>query len=165
MRLAPDRILSAANELPWPWLLALGIGLGAGLGAGALLGVGGWPGQGLCLLVIGLALRLGWNAQPVLVGAPVPPSVKKPPRERRLVVDIPGLLEMMELPRGKFQMGSPDSDNQAGIGEKPRHSVTVSAFAIARYPVTRKLYREVLGRSPEQWKERIPPLSSIPLAL
>jgi len=116
------------DEFPWPWLLALGIGLGAGLGAGALLGVGGWLGQGLCLLVIGLALRLGWNAQPVLVGAPVPPLVKKPEpepkpqpekkpepvqplREPRLVVDIPGLLEMVELPGGTFQMGSPDTDN------------------------------------------------------
>ena len=168
MRLAPDRILSAANDLPWPWLLALGIGLGAGLGAGALLGVGGWLGQGLCLLVIGLALRLGWNAQPVLVGAPVPPVAKKPepirqpakkpepawpPRKRRLVEDIPGLLEMMELPGGTFQMGSPDTDDLARDREKPQHSVTVSAFAIARYPVTRQLYREILGRSPEQWKE------------
>jgi formylglycine-generating enzyme required for sulfatase activity len=151
--------------------LTLGIGLGAGLGAAALLGVGGWPGQGLCLLVIGLALRLGWNAQPVLVGAPVPLVVKKPepqpeplpkpakkpepdwpPRKPRPVVDIPGLLEMVELPGGTFLMGSPDTDDLAYQDEKPQHPVTVSAFAIARYPVTRKLYREILGRSPEQWE-------------
>ncbi len=165
-----DKSSHRLNDLPWPWLLALGIGLGAGLGAGALLGVGGWMGQGLCLLVIGLALRLGWNAQPVLVGAPVPPLAKQPepetepappkkkpepdwpPRQPRPVVDIPGLLEMVELPGGTFQMGSPDSDDLAGNWEKPQHSVTVSAFAIARYPITRKLYREILGRSPEQWE-------------
>jgi len=154
------------DELPWPWLLALGIGLGAGLGAGALLGVGGWVGQGLCLLVLGLALRLGWNAQPVLVGAPVPPSVEKPepappppkkpkpdwpPRQPRPVVDIPGLLEMVELPGGTFQMGSPDTDDLAWDNEKPQHSVTVSTFAIARYPVTRELW-EMLDKSPKEWQ-------------
>jgi len=155
------------DEIPWPWLLAAGVLLGMGLGAWALLGVGGWLGQGLCLLALGLAVAAGWNARPVLVGAPVPPVVEKakpkppekkpvpdwPPREPRIVADIPGLLDMVELPGGTFLMGSPDGDNMAYPDEKPQHSVTVSAFAIACYPVTRKLYREILGKGPEAWRQ------------
>ncbi len=164
------------DELPSPWLLTAGSVLGTALGAGALLGVGGWIGQGLCLLTLGGALAAAWKAQPMLVGAPLPPVAKKqPPVEPakpseikpepewpapspRLVVDLPGLLEMIELPGGTFRMGSPENDAQAYPDEKPQHPVTVSAFAIARDPVTRKLYREIVGRGPEAWQgdDRLP---------
>jgi formylglycine-generating enzyme required for sulfatase activity len=153
------------DECPWPWMLGVGIGLGMGLGAMALMGIGGWLGQGLCLLALVLAVAVGRNAQPILVGAPVPPQAKpktekpKPtpqpawlPHKPRLVVDIPGLLEMIELPGGTFPMGSPDSDDLAYDNEKPQHLVTVSAFAMGRFAVTRKLYREILNTAPSAWQ-------------
>jgi formylglycine-generating enzyme required for sulfatase activity len=150
------------DERSWQGLLVVGIGLGVGLGAWALLGIGGWPGQGLCLLVLALAVAAGINAQPILVGAPVAPKPKQsetkpkpdwPPLKPRIVKDIPGLLEMVELPGGTFLMGSPDSDDQAYSNEKPQHPVTISAFAMACLPVTRKLYREILGKSPSAWEQ------------
>ena len=49
-------------------------------------------------------------------------------------------------------MGSPDTDAEAHEDEKPRHEVTVSAFAISRYPITRELYRELCGTLPEAWQ-------------
>jgi hypothetical protein len=150
------------DERAWQGSLVVGMGLGVGLGAWALLGIGGWPGQGLCLLLLGLAVAAGINAQPILVGAPVAPKPKQseikpkpdwPPLKPRIVKDIPGLLEMVELPGGTFLMGSPDSDKQAYDDEKSQHSVTVSAFAMARLPITRKLYREILGKGLSAWEE------------
>jgi formylglycine-generating enzyme required for sulfatase activity len=44
-------------------------------------------------------------------------------------------------------MGSPDSDDDALEREKPQHEVAVSDFWISVYPITRKLYREILGTS------------------
>ncbi len=41
---------------------------------------------------------------------------------------------MVQVPRGSFMMGSPDS--VADFSERPHHSVTVSAFAIGVYEVT-----------------------------
>jgi formylglycine-generating enzyme required for sulfatase activity len=59
---------------------------------------------------------------------------------------------MVELPGGTFWMGSPDTGAEAYENEKPQYQVTVSAFAISRYPITRKLYREICRTVPEAWK-------------
>ena len=52
---------------------------------------------------------------------------------------------MVELPSGSFLMGSADDDEMARDWEKPAHLVHVSGFACMRYPVTRGLWREVMG--------------------
>ena len=46
-------------------------------------------------------------------------------------------------------MGSAWYDRQADSDERPRHEVTVSAFAIAREPITQGLYRELMEGSSE----------------
>ena len=76
-----------------------------------------------------------------------------PVREIQISEDVPGLLEMVELPGGTFFMGSPDSDDMADDSEKPQHEVFIDDFAICRFPVTRKLYREVMEKTPEQWRK------------
>src|SRR5262245_51583575 len=53
-----------------------------------------------------------------------------------------GPLTMIELPGGRFLMGSPDTDELASNDEKPQHMVTVSGFRIAATPVTAGLYNE-----------------------
>jgi hypothetical protein len=53
-----------------------------------------------------------------------------------MVADIPGLLDMVELPEGTFWMGLAEDDAQAYD--------TVSGFAIGRVVVTCRLYREVM---------------------
>ncbi|MCB1823887.1 MAG: formylglycine-generating enzyme family protein [Candidatus Competibacteraceae bacterium] len=58
-----------------------------------------------------------------------------------------GSLLMVELPGGRFLMGSPDSDDLARDKEKPRHEVTVSPFRIAITPVTVELYRRIMPES------------------
>lgn len=86
------------DEIPSSWLLAAGVLLGLGIGAAALLGVGGWIGQGLSLLALALAVAVGWNVRPVLVGgAPLPPAAAKqrvaPPSIEAEPVPSPEIVE------------------------------------------------------------------------
>jgi len=54
--------------------------------------------------------------------------------------------EMVWLPGGAFEMGSPEGEGSAD--ERPRHAVTVSGFAIARTEVTVAHYEAVMGARP-----------------
>ena len=54
--------------------------------------------------------------------------------------------EMVWLPGGTFEMGSPEDEGSAD--ERPRHAVTVSGFAIARTEVTVAHYEAVMGGRP-----------------
>ena len=58
-----------------------------------------------------------------------PPATSPPPCEY--------CPEMVKLPGGTFMMGSDDSDPEASSDEKPRHRVTVKAFSLGQYEVTR----------------------------
>jgi formylglycine-generating enzyme len=55
-----------------------------------------------------------------------------------------GLLVMIDLPGGRFQMGSPDTDDMAIENEKPAHLMTIAGFRIAVTPVTAGLYAEIM---------------------
>ncbi len=67
---------------------------------------------------------------------------------------LPGGLQlaMVELPGGKFMMGSPDSDPDAQSSEKPQHQVKVNSFAIGKYPVTQAQYQAVMGTNPSRFQ-------------
>jgi formylglycine-generating enzyme required for sulfatase activity len=167
-RLQKSPAIRRLEQQPAGWMLATGMVLGTAAGTVALFGIGGVVGVLLCLLVLGVALLLGVGAQPVVAEPvrpvtakgeqpvlksepPVPePEPEEPPL--RIVEDIPGLLEMVELLGGAFLMGSPDTDEQAYGDEKPQHEVTVSRFAMSRFLVTRKLYREIMGQGPSEWQ-------------
>lgn len=67
--------------------------------------------------------------------------------------------ELVFVPAGAFQMG-----DDAVPAEAPRHSATLGAFFIGRYPVTNREYAEFLRRTPGQdvpfkagWFNRKPP--------
>jgi formylglycine-generating enzyme required for sulfatase activity/TRAP-type uncharacterized transport system substrate-binding protein len=72
------------------------------------------------------------------VAKPVPPATSKEPE----LVTLPGgtLLEMVRLPGGPFLMGSDDDPS-----ERPIHRVTIAPFAIARYPVTVRQWKECVA--------------------
>jgi formylglycine-generating enzyme required for sulfatase activity len=118
-----------------PGTVSLAVGLGLGTAIAAAVGAGGVAGVALGLTVAGTAV-----------------PVVRYIREQREKREIPELLAMIELPGGTFLMGSPESDDQAYSDEKPQHEVTVSSFAMSRFLVTRKLYREILGRGPSEWE-------------
>ena len=138
-----------------PMLLS-GLVAGGGLGAWALWGLGGWLGGVVCLLLVGLATALAWGAEPVLkvaIDSPEAPSSTsaQAPQKPYVVDDIPVLLSMVELEGGTFWMGSEDTDE-----ERPRHPVVLSDFAIMQIPVTRQLFRKVMGKQahPEDWSTK-----------
>ncbi|WP_089721131.1 formylglycine-generating enzyme family protein [Candidatus Entotheonella palauensis] len=136
-----DPLSDWLNRHALAWSIALGTVVGLGVGMAVLFGLGGMLGVGLGMLMLGLVVWAAKDAEPVLVtDAPAQPFP---------VIDE--LLEMVELDGGTFRMGSPDSDRDALKREKPQHDVTVSAFAMSRYPVTRQLYRRLLA-PPVRWE-------------
>jgi formylglycine-generating enzyme required for sulfatase activity len=67
-------------------------------------------------------------------------------------------IEMVEIPGGTFQMGSPD-----GVGysdERPQHQVTLTGFRMGKYEVTQALYQAVMGYNPSWFKTPVSPETS-----
>jgi formylglycine-generating enzyme required for sulfatase activity len=56
-----------------------------------------------------------------------------------------GLPDMVLVQGGTFQMG------EKGVAE-PVHAVTLSDFEIGKYPVTQKLWQEIMGANPSHFK-------------
>ena len=54
-------------------------------------------------------------------------------------------LQMILVPSGEFQMGSPKSEPERFANEDPQHSVNVPAFFMGRYPITQDQWRFVAG--------------------
>jgi formylglycine-generating enzyme required for sulfatase activity len=52
-------------------------------------------------------------------------------------------LELVEIPGGKFWMGSPDGEEGSYNDERPQHEVKVSSFLMGKYPVTQAQWRVV----------------------
>src|SRR5262245_31584548 len=153
------------QHYPAAQMFPLGLALGGGIAALALLGLGQLPGLLVCALLLGATIPLLRGAEPVTRQLPAPPvrthragpllevpPMPPPATAPYVVADIPGLLDMVELPGGTFRMGSAEDDEQAYDDEKPQHAVTVSGFAIGRVVVTRRLYREIMAESPAAWE-------------
>ena len=52
-------------------------------------------------------------------------------------------LEMVVIPAGSFQMGSPDTEEERSDDESPLHQVTVASFCMGKYPVTQAQWQAV----------------------
>ncbi|MDX8409707.1 MAG: formylglycine-generating enzyme family protein [Mariprofundales bacterium] len=65
------------------------------------------------------------------------------------------LTTMVEIPAGKFLMGTDDPRSNAG--NRPQHSVTLRSFRIDQYPVTQAQYAQFVAanhyRPPLNWQE------------
>ena len=157
-RLAPAPRLARLDRLPLSLAIVAGIVGGGALGGAGFVFLEAPAWVVLWLLLFAGIGWLGYTAEPVF-DEPLPalPPVAKArqPELPRRVSDGP--LEMVELPGGKFLMGSPDSDADASDDEKPQHEVSVSSFRMAITPVTVALYREVME---QQWRtaadDRVP---------
>ena len=89
-------------------------------------------------------------------------KAKSPPKE--LTVDLgKGVkLEMILIPAGEFLMGSPDSDKDAYIGEKPQHRVRITKpFYLGQYLVTQEQWEAVMGSNPSYFKGPTNPVEQI----
>lgn len=52
-------------------------------------------------------------------------------------------LDMIQVPGGQFQMGSPEDEPGRSSDERPQHLVTVSTFFMGRYPITQAQWKAV----------------------
>jgi len=52
-------------------------------------------------------------------------------------------LEMVVIPAGSFQMGSPDTEEERSKSESPQHQVTVASFCLGKYPITQGQWQAV----------------------
>jgi formylglycine-generating enzyme required for sulfatase activity len=65
-------------------------------------------------------------------------------------------MEFVKIKAGEFLMGSPDSDKEALVDEKPQHRVKITRdFYLGRYPVTQEQYQAVTGKNPSQFQGNI----------
>jgi len=75
------------------------------------------------------------------------------------------ILEMVYIPGGTFQMGSPETEKnrepwQKGT-ESPQHRVTVEPFYMGKYPVTQAQWQVVMGNNPSSFKGENRPVESV----
>jgi formylglycine-generating enzyme required for sulfatase activity len=124
---------------PWgAW--AIGISGGAGAGAALAGAVPGMAGVLGFLALLGIAAALAASGEPIAVLESPSPVVPPP------------LVDLIQIPGGSFRMGSPVSEEGRWDDQGPVHEVRVSPFACMRFPVTRRLYAEILGKDPG-WPE------------
>jgi formylglycine-generating enzyme required for sulfatase activity len=81
-------------------------------------------------------------------------------------------LELVAIPGGQFQMGSPDEEEKRDSDERPVRTVTVPPLLVSRYPVTVKQWRRVAGSfpavlnpklnaDPSRWKDAKGPVENV----
>ena len=93
---------------------------------------------------------------PVVMPKPLPvtPPVQPAPPPSRPKTDAVSQTEsvygiaMVQIPGGTFQMGCGPKDGKCETNEKPRHSVTVSAFAMGKTEITQGQWKAVMGSAP-----------------
>lgn len=56
-------------------------------------------------------------------------------------------LEMIFIPSGKLEMGSPDSELQRIEYESPLHPVSIEAFFISKFPITQRQWKAIVSKS------------------
>ena len=71
-------------------------------------------------------------------------------------------LKLVEIPAGKFLMGSPEGEDGRLASEGPQHEVTISkAFYMGVTEVTQAQYEAVMGKNPSQFKGRNNPVEQV----
>jgi formylglycine-generating enzyme required for sulfatase activity len=74
---------------------------------------------------------------------------------KEITQDIGGgvKLEMIAIPAGEFQMGSPDSDKDASGDEKPQRRIRITKpFYLGKYLVTQEQWKAVMGDNPSNFQ-------------
>lgn len=131
-------VVAWLDRWPLPVVVATAVAIGCAVGGAGFFYLEA-PAWALFWLVLFAALGwLGYTAAPVF---DEPDPIEASTRVRQL---RDGPLLMVDLPGGRFLMGSPDSDDMASKDEKPQHEVSVAPFRMAITPVTAGLYRELM---------------------
>ena len=105
------------------------------------------------LAALGLALTMA-----------MPGCSKAPPLPPELAVDLGNgiKLELVLIPAGEFEMGSPASDVEAPHMQKPQHRVRITKqFYLGKYLVTQQQWEAVMGGNPSKFKGPKNPVETV----
>jgi formylglycine-generating enzyme required for sulfatase activity len=94
----------------------------------------------------------GWCFRQPLASAAEPPSAD----------DL--ALTMVQIPAGRFLMGSPPKEVERSSDEGPQHEVSLASFFLSQTPITQEQWREVAGweaREGERWGSELNPNPSL----
>ncbi len=61
-------------------------------------------------------------------------------------------LDMVKIPGGNFQMGSPTTEAEREENESPQHLVNISSFFMGKYTVTQEQWQAIMGNNPSEFK-------------
>ncbi|NEO53166.1 MAG: SUMF1/EgtB/PvdO family nonheme iron enzyme [Okeania sp. SIO3B5] len=70
-------------------------------------------------------------------------------------------LEMVKIPRGRFLMGSPETEAGRSDSEGPQHYVDVPEFFMGKYPVTQAQWEAVMGNNLSHFKGASRPVEKV----
>ncbi|MBO3457462.1 formylglycine-generating enzyme family protein [Aetokthonos hydrillicola] len=70
-------------------------------------------------------------------------------------------LDMVEIPGGKFVMGSPSTEKDRSDSERPQHNVTIKPFYIGKFTITQQQYQAVMGKNPSNFKGEKRPVEQV----
>ncbi|MCC6463310.1 MAG: SUMF1/EgtB/PvdO family nonheme iron enzyme [Saprospiraceae bacterium] len=76
---------------------------------------------------------------------------ESPPPTPAVPLVRPALPDMVFVKGGTFTMGSPKNEADRNDDET-QHPVTLSDFAIGKYPVTQQLWQDIMGNDPSNFK-------------
>ena len=91
------------------------------------------------------AIRAEKKPAPTAPAKPAQPKTAAPP------TPPPGLPDMIPVKGGPFTMGSPKNE-EGRFDRETQHPVTLSDFLIGKYPVTQRLWKEIMGNNPPHFK-------------
>ena len=90
-------------------------------------------------LTIDISKRLQLQVQLDLIASKISNFKQKRNKEQTAQLGI----EMVAIPRGTFEMGSPENEPKRRGNESPQHTVNVKPFFMGKYPVTQAQWRFV----------------------
>lgn len=72
-----------------------------------------------------------------------------------------GVLDMVFIPGGQFNMGSPVTETHREPNEGPKHLVNVPSFFIGKYPITQAQWQAIMGDNPSKFQEANHPVDQV----
>jgi eukaryotic-like serine/threonine-protein kinase len=70
-------------------------------------------------------------------------------------------LDMVQIPKGTFLMGSPEREAQRYENESPQHQVKVPEFFMGKYEITQAQYQAIMGSNPSDFKGEKRPVEQV----
>jgi formylglycine-generating enzyme required for sulfatase activity len=100
----------------------------------------------------------------LILPAPVavqPPRSASQPVTAIAASELVVVSEMVHINGGTFQMGSDNEYDYGSNYEKPVHTVRITSFYMAKYPVTQKEWIAIMGDNPSEFKGDTLPVENV----